>query len=89
MAIELGKSVEEVQQLTQGEIDYWYARSLMVPMGWKAQEVITARIIASMGRAAGMDVSSADCFNNYLEPITEDDDDLIDEAEAFIFNKDK
>ena len=61
----------------------------MVPMGWKAKEVITARIIASVGRSVGMDVSSADCFNDYLAPITEDDDDLIDEAEAFIFNKDK
>ena len=56
----------------------------MIPFGWKAQEVVTARLIAGLGRSAGNDVSAADCFNDYLAQITEDDDDLIKEAAEFV-----
>jgi len=62
----------------------------MVPFGWRAREGMTARLIASLGRSTGQDVSAEDCYNDYLAPITEDDEDLLDEAADFVLNnKDK
>ena len=67
--------------LTKDELDYWRARSLLVPIGWMRSESETARLINVISKVR---ISFSDSFNNPFEPIPEDDPELIEQAKAFI-----
>ena len=54
------------------EFEEWYARGLIIPMGWQEKELQTARIVSANIKSS----SVAECYNNYLEPIPEDDPEL-------------
>jgi len=77
----LHKSVSEIMKLTKEELDYWRARSLVVPIGWMKGESETARLINVISKGR---VTFREAFNNPFEPIPEDDPELIAQAQAFI-----
>ena len=63
--------------LTKEELDYWRARSLVIPIGWMRSESETARNINATSKGK---VRFKDAFINYFEPIPEDDEDLYNQA---------
>ena len=79
MATVLNKFVYEIDEMPHEEFQYWYARSLVIPMGINESELQTARVVASNAK-----ISVKECYNEYLEPIFEDDDEFLAEAEAYI-----
>ena len=68
-------------KLTKEELDYWRARSLVVPIGWMRSESETARLINVMSQGR---ITFKEAFNNPFDPIPEDDPELIAQAEEFI-----
>jgi len=74
LATELKKPVEEIELLTRDELDYWYARSLMIPFGWKRDEYTTARLLSALTGGGRI----KDSFINYLEEQPEDDQEFLD-----------
>ena len=68
-------------KLTKEELDYWRARSLVVPIGWMRSESETARLINVISKGR---VSFREAFNNPFDPIPEDNPEFIAQAEAFI-----
>ena len=71
------KSVSEIMKLTKEELDYWRARSLVVPIGWMRSESNTARLVNAISKGK---VSFKQAFINPFEPIPEDDEELYQQA---------
>lgn len=52
----------------------------MIPTGWRKNERNIARIVSSNIKGS----TPKDCFNDYLESIAEDNEELLDLTEEFI-----
>ena len=59
----------------------------MIPFSWVRDEMNTARIRHGIACMNGGSVDFSDVFNNYLEPLIEDDDSLLELAKNDILNK--
>lgn len=79
MGYELGKTQEEINALPYDEFEFHFARSLLIPISWQKEELKSARTIGAI-----LKVNAKECFNNYLEPIPEDDENLYNQAKEFI-----